>query len=228
MEYYAYILAVSSSSQIDRPQCSFIQEVTAVFSSLEVTRDLAAVTLCGCSHELFALIPFTAAELRRSCQSPGPWASASASSKQELRTRVLSWTPDTSSHRDWISAGKLYQFAILLLLEGRQNFLSPCAADPGADQIVAEAVELLGELPVISSVTTTLCWPIAVIGSHAHQAEHQRIISHYVSSMEATYGFRNMAHLRVLLLWLWENGVREHAGDIAMAMKSQGITFMLV
>lgn len=233
MEYYAYILAVSSFSLSVDPNCSLLQDVQPVFVAISALKTPMSGMLLGCAHELFALIPSAAAEWEKyHYKSPlvVQGLKNDLSSKHELRMRVLAWSPGPSSAKDWVIAGQLYQLAILLLLEEGETPFSSCDADSGSDAFVSRFVALLRSLGFNSEITTTLCWPIAVVGSHACQHENRQAIRQYVSDMEVKYGFRNIAQLKTLLDVLWEGNksTAVDAESIIMAMKKQAMTVMLV
>lgn len=69
--------------------------------------------------------------------------------------------------------------------------------------LISQAVVLLDEMPVISAISTTLCWPLAVLGSYATLRSHRVTIQSFLVDMEMLFGFRNMGQTRSLLESIW-------------------------
>lgn len=232
-EYYAYVLTVSSFSLTTVPNYSLVQDVQSVFAVTARLEKPMTGALLGCAHGLFALIPCAATELADRHSGPvsdAPGLQRNLVSGRELRSRVLSWRPAQVCTEDWVVAGKLYQLAILLLLvEGEDDF-GMLSEGSESSSFVSEFVALLNSLDVETNITTTLGWPLAIAGAYAYDPEHRRVISQYVSDMEARYGFRNLTQLRALLNALWEADDRTtlQTGKIDLAMRGQGMTVMLV
>ncbi|KAK9238149.1 C6 zinc finger domain protein [Lipomyces kononenkoae] len=235
MELYAYILTVSSSSLAVDENYSLVRDSELVFAAIEAMNKPVTGMLFGCAYELFGLIPSAArvpgkGNLSDKLNATETDLLQGTSKRCELRSRVQSWVPGPVSGRDPVIAGKLYQFALLLLLEDYQVSFSSYNTEAESNNFVSNFIYLLRSLPVDSDVATTLCWPIAVAGSYAHEPEHRRFIRQYLLSMEARYQFGNIIQVLGLLDSLWDRShdTCSHPGDLITAMKSKGIFVMLV
>lgn len=174
-----------------------------------------------------------------------------------LLAKVTLWDPPEPSDKTFPISGKICQLALTALLaeasfrcvvaggNGDNGPLHPVAAEsshepgnlaPGANfqsqtiHLVTESLSLLDLLPVQSWVVTTMCWPIAVLGSYATLQAHRSTIRQYLMDMEVTFGFQNMARTRMLLEYIWpkiDTFETDWPIDIAEAMSAIGGRFML-
>ncbi|KAJ5343219.1 C6 zinc finger domain protein [Penicillium brevicompactum] len=137
-----------------------------------------------------------------------------------LLDSVRKWEPTSSSDSDCAIAGKIYQLALTALLQ--------IDADKASLQChVASVSTLLQALPFSSSVTTTLCWPITMLGSLTRLYSCKSTIRFYMELLAAQYKFeifRQSLHL-LDTLWEAEEAPVESILSIQSAMKRNGYFF---
>lgn len=208
LEYYVYTLSLSSLSPAASPDSVLVQDIQFALSAMTSIERPQNGMLLGCAHDLFAMIPYATA-------GPIHWSpedlQGGPQTTQEIQERVLSWSPPQNCSHTWATAGKLYQLAILLLLDDSDEIGEPYLMEMGSYIHIEDFVSLLKNLEVGSEITTTLCWPLAVAGFHAHAPQHRQAIDTYLSWMVAKYGFGNLTQLRQLLSRFW----RENSGPKA-------------
>jgi hypothetical protein len=150
-------------------------------------------------------------------------------SRMHLHSLVQSWTPETDDI-DGVRSGLIYQLALLALLD-----MSPTdeqATHEGSSsyrrQLITETILLLHFLPVESNHTTVLCWPLAVLGGYAQDAQHQAFIREYLFQMAAKYKHGNMYQTIDLLQLIWNRPDLTKLGPRCLhaAMKAQGYRIM--
>lgn len=175
-----------------------------------------------------------------------------------LMTTVSAWEPPESSDITFQISGKILKLAMTVLLveasfwhttveraldenmwpdpEASKSpsvlsgFQSALSLEYQTTPLVAEFVALLETLPVQSCIATTMCWPMAVLGSYAILQPHRIAVRQYLLSMEAIFGFRNMTRTRMLLEYIWskiETFETDLPMDIAEAMTALGDRFLL-
>ncbi|KAK0663445.1 hypothetical protein QBC41DRAFT_26334 [Cercophora samala] len=116
-EFYAYILSSSSSSVVNGPDPSVIQDVETVCTVMDTANVPTHGTLFGCARELFRLIPavvFESDKLGRMISVSMSFLEQQAG--DELRQKIQAWQPDIRSEKQHAIGGNLYQQAMLLLL----------------------------------------------------------------------------------------------------------------
>ncbi|KAI9372251.1 hypothetical protein BJX61DRAFT_455851 [Aspergillus egyptiacus] len=108
------------------------------------------------------LIPHVTAISKRvsmNYETAGAAADEIHSARESLLLSVQNWQP-SSSDPSYVTAGKIYQLALICLL----HIIS---SDQSLASWLSLLPDLLNKLPVGSRVTTTLGWPLSVLGSLA-------------------------------------------------------------
>ncbi|KAK4225458.1 C6 zinc finger domain protein [Podospora fimiseda] len=207
-ELYAYVLSLSASSTVDGPDASFLRHSDDVFLLISGKPTPVYGTLFGCARDLFRLIPAVVFE-----STKRTWTTETGN----LRHQVRSWTPDSSFSERHAVGGKLYQLAMLMLIERTESEQS----------LVTSFVELLQTLPVDAEVVSILLWPLAIAGFRARQSEHRDVITSYLSDMHTHYGFGNIRQTLELLESVWAGVTVPEADSISAAMSKHGLIFHL-
>ncbi|KAK4159047.1 C6 zinc finger domain protein [Cladorrhinum sp. PSN259] len=207
-ELYAYVLSLSASSAVDGPDAVFLRHIEDVFTTMSETPVPIFGTLFGCARDLFRLIPAVVSESTEKI-----WTAKT----DNLRAQVRSWTPDPTFNNQHAIGGKLYQLAMLMLIDRAES----------QQFLVSSFVELLQALPVDAEVVSILLWPLAIAGFRARQAEHQAAITRYMADMYAKYGFGNIRQTIELLQSVWTGLTIPDADSISAAMSKHGLIFHL-
>lgn len=209
VEYYVYTATLSMVSIDARVSSQFLlgDEVQAHARNLTSNRYVGS--LCGCWLELLLLIPNIFAIGRRfsaETEASRPVTADDFADFVDVQSRINSWSPLASVHPNVALAGRVFQQAMLIYLYTALQSLSSAANGRHESIIqsaVDEALSILDELPPSARVNTSLCWPIAVIGSCAGE-ETQRIrLCSRLDIMFAGIGLGNIRQTRVLLDHLW-------------------------
>lgn len=179
-------------------------------------------------------------------------ASELASEISLLFLSVSMWEPLDSNDSTFQTSGRILRLALTILLteasywcrvsEAKLRQTGECVLRASPRQqhtlnlelqtvpLVAEFVTLLKHLPVQSWIVTTMCWPMAVLGSYATCQTHRTAIRLYLVNMEATFGFKNMNRTRLLLEYIWSKISTfevDRPMDISEAMAEIGGHFLL-
>lgn len=227
LEYYTYILSLSSFSLPSNPDDFLARDVQLAFAAVSSIEKPMTGMLLGCAHELFTVIPYATVELYDDFFETSHFCHIDACA---IRQKVLSWRPAQQYPENWIAAGRLYQLAILLLLEDRGRIPEAYRVEDTSHIYICDFVTLLQTITVGSTITTTLCWPLAVAGSYAHTTEHRQVINQYLTEMIAKYGFGNLSQLQGLLHSVWDDSSRKSAktDTLLTTMKKQGLNSILL
>ncbi|KAF4949082.1 hypothetical protein FGADI_9156 [Fusarium gaditjirri] len=125
LEYYTYILSLSSFSLPSNPDAFLAKDVQLAFEAVSSIEKPMTGMLLGCAHELFTVIPYAMTELDGGDVEASQFCHIDACA---IRQKVLSWSPPQKYTQNWIAAGRLYQLAILLLLEDRGRVPEACSS----------------------------------------------------------------------------------------------------
>lgn len=231
IEHFIYVAVLSNISLGAESDNWILEDVRLLIPMVLRSPGKATGMFCGAAHELFQLIPQVTIFSRKVVEEQdatgfASWASINA--YVTLRSSITAWCSDTDNENFDIS-GKIYQQALLLYLElsmtrsGGAGSLESTAAT-SVKEAMETATELIECLPLDCDIATTLCWPIAVIGSCATQAKHQCVISQRLKLMHCMLGFNNLESTRQLLDVLWSDKELGVVGpwSIEPQMRKQG------
>jgi hypothetical protein len=175
-------------------------------------------SLCGCWLELLLIIP-RIYELGRHWIAEDPETNHASSPSLEhistfavLQREIIAWTPNPTVSQDVATAGRLFQQAVLILL---YTLLQRCYRSRSStshalveNEIAAGLASLL-KVPVSARINTSLCWPIAVIGSCVSDEERQNILRSRLQANFETIGLGNIKQTLNVLENVWERDMNE-------------------
>jgi hypothetical protein len=177
-ELYLY-LAISMGIPLGSESHYFIsQEADLLFPFVKAERHPGP--LLGCAHELFELIP-QIHTLARTCSDLARGVAPSSEpthTYQQLVDKLFAWKPPRDARNDFVSCARVYQQALLVfLLMSMQRFIDqPINTSEVIDQAFAVAEGELRALSLDSPISTTLTWPLAVLGSSSNVPGHQEVV----------------------------------------------------
>lgn len=211
IEYYTYAATVSMIS-ID-PRFSteryLSPDLQAAAESL-VTEGYIG-HLCGCWLELLLLIPRIFELGRRA------FANVSHDEPQFptaddmveftlLQNKIALFYPNPSLTLEVSLAGLIFQKSMMLYLFAILDTLSSSEAGPYSKMMSSttdDALMLLESLPSGARINTSLCWPIAVIGSLISSDTHKRVLRTRLEDMSLSLGLGNIRVTLLLLERMW-------------------------
>lgn len=168
---------------------------------------MRALASSGCVHELFQLIPRVSILARQLAMETqlGVVSDCVLSEYMALRAIVSSWQPDSDDEIHSL-CGRLYQQALLVYLASSAQIQGE-AAPAGYSEEVQDAFEtfipFLESVPPEASISTTLCWPLAIFGSCAQTDEHRAAIAHRLDVLSDVYSAPSVRDTKSLLEKLW-------------------------
>lgn len=193
-------------------------------------------SLSGCVHELFEIIPRVSVFAKQcNASSSAPQVSAERHAEYaELTRAAASWRPRAGDDIEAV-CGKIYQQALLVYLAstwatetlgGRNEagMLYPAAVAEAFDQFIP----LLESIPVRSSISTSLCWPLAIFGSCALTRYHQDIIRRRLDDLSQAYSAQNVKDTKTLLekLWTSDGSLMRNPLSFEMLMREDKLTVL--
>lgn len=210
LEYYIYAAATSILSIDCRvgPQFLLADDFDAHAKTLG--EDYLG-SLCGCWLNLLLLTPriFNLGRRLLSCNDTS--ASVTPEDFMEftaLHGAIQAWTPNPVARDDIALAGRIYQQGMLAYLHTALNSLPSSSGGSTHAKAVKDAVdralELLAELPPTWRVNTSLCFPIAIIGSCVYTAEQREYLRTRLDFMFSVLGLGNIRKTAALLEKMWE------------------------
>lgn len=122
-----------------------------------------------------------------------------------LELLIVEWEPYPNAPCNQSAMnGILYQQALLILLRCALNGPGrlACSLMVQVDQIIAEFIGILEELPLDSSIWANLMWPVIVVGSCLHRFEDQRIMSFALENVQNSMHISQ--RMLQLLRWIWD------------------------
>lgn len=210
IEYYIYTAAVSIISIDCRvgPQLLLAEDFEEHSSTLESSTYIGC--LCGCWLELLLLIPSVFNIGRRFLSEEGarrPLGVDDLMNFASVQGKIQSWAPRATVRLETALAGRIFQQAMLVYL---YTTLSPLSASESVSShssavkgAVVKGLEYLSELPSTARVNTSLCWPIAVIGSCVESLEQRQYLQNRLEVMFSVLGVGNIRQTALLLEKLW-------------------------
>lgn len=220
VEYYSYTATLSLISiDINVSSQSLLNPELEMYAH-HLVRSQYAGSLCGCWLELLLVIP-KVFELGRqwrlsdqAVESEELLASSSANRINEnlavfasLHSRILRWSPRYTYAFDGILAGRIFQQALLLYLYTSLQ-TSVQVIGPNYESLIEatldETMSLLDQLPSTVRINTSLCWPIAVVGSCLKDDTRRQILRNRLNTMLNTIGLGNMQQTLQILEYVWK------------------------
>ncbi|KAH7140271.1 fungal-specific transcription factor domain-containing protein [Dactylonectria estremocensis] len=227
LERYAYTMTLAHITMGPESDGWVIDDLALVFPTIQNSPS------SGCVHELFQQIPSVSIMARQ-------WAAETRSGNvsddtiieyESLHFSISSWLPD-SEDEIYRLCGLLYQQALLVYLAASST--SEMDAPLGYSTQVQEAfdhfIPLLESIPPDSSISTTLCWPLAIFGSCARTVEHRRVISQRLDVLSSVYSAQSVRDAKLLLEKLWQEEEPHLASPLSLEriMKEQKMTVLFL
>lgn len=212
IEYYVYTATLSMVSIDSRvsPQCLLGDELEAHGRAL--VNEGYVGSLCGCWLELLLSIPTIFNIGRRFLAEDEASMPATADDFAlfaKTYNEIQNWMPDASVHEDVALAGRFIQQAMIVYLYTALNSISRNESSPYhapvVQKAVSDALNYLSHIPPTARINTSLCWPIAVVGSCVEREEQQNLLRARLEVMFKAIGLGNIRKTAVLLERVWES-----------------------
>ncbi|KAJ6188708.1 C6 zinc finger domain protein [Penicillium mononematosum] len=226
-EHYLYILSLLPTSSMESPDM-IEGDIEFAFQTLVNNAVPATGVLCGCAPQMFRTIPKATEVSRRLYDEFTSEAGSSVQTLHEhhiLYNYIQSWVPE-GADKENSAIARVYQKALLVLL----SQADPGTSDnPETEVLVANIVSLLRNIPVQSSTTTVLAWPLATVAPCVKSPADQAFILRYLGAVVQKYGFENHRQTERLLQLIWSRQDLQEQGPycVPRAMEAQGFRFML-
>jgi len=221
VEYYAYTATLSMLSIDTRVSSLSLLSPELEQLAHQLVDDRYIGSLCGCWLELLLLIPRVFSLGRRwrmqaeEMRSRGTSVDSVEDFSQNvaifasLQAEILTWSSPTTAQPDCVIAGFIFQQALRLYLytslEGT-GLGDGRSFSPLVQSTVDRSMALFDQLTPTASINTSLCWPIAVIGSCILDTESRQKLRERLEIMLGTIGLGNMRETLKVLDHVWEAG----------------------
>ncbi|KAL4793098.1 fungal-specific transcription factor domain-containing protein [Aspergillus venezuelensis] len=123
-----------------------------------------------------------------------------------LHMQISQWEPPHNVSSDTALAGRIYQQATLLYLLTALGGPSqdPCSVHSlTISSTLNTALQYLGQLDPSNQINTSLCWPIAVVGSCVTCPFQQASLHSRLNNMALAIGLGNITRTREVLDFMW-------------------------
>ncbi|KAE8142993.1 fungal-specific transcription factor domain-containing protein [Aspergillus pseudotamarii] len=226
LEYYVYT-ATTSLISIDAqftPQFLLCAELLQEGQALATSGYLGS--LCGCWLGLLLFVP-RIFDLRRTWLGRGRnnVVADQVTTYATIHSEITQWEPHQSARYEVALAGHIYQQATLLYLYTILDTAGHDAQGIHATTIqgaVTKAMLYLDQLPPTRQINTSLCWPIAVVGSCVTCRQQQDKIRIRLNTMSDTIGLGNIVRTRDILEHMW-SGAETGPWELSKAMQTAEI-----
>ncbi|KAG7044517.1 c6 transcription factor, partial [Colletotrichum scovillei] len=236
-QYYVYTATLSIVSIDARVS----DQLFLIGDLIPLARDLVATSyigsMCGCWLDLLLLIPsiFEFARRLSSHAEDTDWRPSANDFFifAQLQRQIQDWKPNLAASSDVVVlAGYIYQKAILLYL---YTALYPLPRDDHdlhnenheyeddssvkmTQAALSEAIASLAQLPPSVQINTSLCWPIAVVGSCVVDQGQRTFLRERLEHTFSAIGLGNIRQTSMLLQHMWEE--RDGAGAVGGTVDS--------
>ncbi|KAF4857676.1 Beauvericin cluster-specific repressor BEA4 [Colletotrichum siamense] len=211
VEYYVYTATLSMISIDARISDQYFLDNDMALLATELVAESYVGNLCGTWLNLILLIPpiFDLARRVQTRSSTPGWRPSADEFMlfAQLQSQVQAWTPNPAVSPDVALAGYVYHKAVTLYL---YTALHPLSGDENGIMAVAtqtalaEALSHLAQLDPTVRVNTSLCWPIAVIGSCVVDEGQRTFLRERLGHTFASIGLGNIRQTSVLLQHIWD------------------------
>lgn len=222
IEYYVYTAALALICVDARmsPQLLLCDDFESLAKDLVASSYVGS--MCGCWLELILLIPriFDFGQLVMVQDTTDDSAIPTAddfATFANLHANILHWSAPLTVASDVAVAGQIYQQAVLLYLYTALHPLRrPSSEEDGRNDgpgiyaasirdTVTKVLALLEGLSPTARLNTSLCWPIAVVGSCVTDEKQQRFLLDRLDRMFDVIGLGNIRLTAVLLRRFWDS-----------------------
>lgn len=203
-----------------------VEETAGLFSLMRQSSTEAAGESHVCVHELFSYIPRVSILARRVSRSLSPVDVSyndmsyydAAAEYQQLSEAISSWQPVSADETHNI-IGLLYQQALLVYLASIFD-TGGCGTTPFTYSSSTQAafdtfISFLLWVPPDASISTTLCWPLAVFGSCAKSDYHRSFILDRLDTLSKVYASRSISETKSLLERLYKKSGQEATSPLS-------------
>ncbi|KAL7623799.1 hypothetical protein AAE478_005352 [Parahypoxylon ruwenzoriense] len=211
IEYYVYTATLSIISMKPEAMEQFMLPTEAKDEAQRLSESGYTGNLCGCWLKLLLLIPDIVqfnATLQAGRNTDFGISHDAFAKFAKLQADILSWSPYQGASKDQVVSGRIYQQALLLYLYTCLARSTQHGQRIYAGIITAAAqkgMSLLQQLSPGGRPDTTLCWPIAVIGSCITYEVQQEIIRNRLVVMADALSFGNIERILSVLGLLWSS-----------------------
>lgn len=232
-EFYAYLAVLADISFEKEPPGGICIDYPLLHAN-DILSHRSAGMLLGCAQGLFQLIPQISRLSKKRLYDEEEFGRCSVETLNEyfqLRDDISQWNaPAVGTESSHVICGLLYQQALLVYLETsiRKFELKSPTSTSFIDNAVDRFVNLLHILPIESPISTTLSWPIVVLGSCARSTCHREVIGTRLAYLSQSLGMGCIRQSHRLLEKIWSidnpdwDSSRVHA-----AMKFHNLKMML-
>jgi hypothetical protein len=211
IEYYTYTAAVSMISIDPGASSPKLLDFDMEQRASHLVDSKYVGNLCGCWLELLLIIPRIFNFRHHWALLQGDQAQLTFTADDVvmfgcLQSQITHWTPYPSASHEARMAGLIFQRAVLVYLLTALGMLTEVTGGMRqelTDCTVAEALELLRQLPATARINSGLCWPIAVVGSCLLDTGQQDELRCRLTTMGNTFGLGNMHRTLLLLEHMW-------------------------
>lgn len=166
--------------------------------------------MCGCWLSLLMLIP-QIVNLKHKMDSEasesGRLSADCVITFASLQQKIAQYEPPVQVEEEALLSGKLYQQAMLLYLLTTLNIPRHASEGTHRDAIedaITQAFHHLQGIPLAARISTTLLWPLVVLGSCITENCMRNLIRTRLRSMSETLGFATMRNTWNLLEHIWK------------------------
>jgi hypothetical protein len=212
VEYYTYTATLSMISVDARFSTQLLLTGEIEHQAHALVKSNYIGHLCGCWLELLLHIPRVFEFGRQMILYRDTSLSAYPSPDDiitfsEIYYDINSFVPLASVNSETSHAGCIFQQALLVyLLTALGPMSSTTIVSKHRDKIesaVQSAIEHLAQIQPTSRINTSLCWPLAIVGSCTADHDIQSIIRLRLRSMIQTIALGNMEQTLILLEHIW-------------------------
>lgn len=212
IEYYTYTATLSMIAIDARVSTQRFLDPQVEELAKQLAKTNYCGNLCGSWLELLLLIP-EIFELARSLRN-GPVSTATNISMTFVRfartqRKALLWAPRSCSDALESLMGRLFQQAILIYLYTAVNVDDDFESVDHqilVDAAVDESVSIVENIPPGHSSNTSLCWPLAVVGSCVQDDYRKNILRARLRTMQSAIGLGNISQTLDVLEGIWASG----------------------
>lgn len=168
--------------------------------------------LCGCWLSLLMLIP-DIVNLKHHIDShadgTGRLSADCVVTFASLQLKIAQYQPAAQVEHEVLLSGKVYQQTVMLYLLTTMSVPGRPAEGThreAIDNAIMQSLENLQGIPLASRISTTLLWPLTVLGSCIADEGMRNLIRERLRSMSETLGFATMRNTWHLLEHIWKEG----------------------
>ena len=190
----------------------------------------------GPVHELFRLIPRVSvlARQRRDEMRTGTTSWDTTDQYFELHALISLWQPNSNDETQNF-CGTLLQQALLAYLaasfdDEAQDLNALNDYTLSIQSAFDTIIPIMNSIPPDSPLSTTLCWPLAILGSCARTGEHRDFVKNRLGVLSEFYASQSVKDTRSLLEKMWEDGAPRKANPLSFedVMRREKMTVLFL